>query len=54
MFCHAGPISIAFLVGYLILTDSDLQIQISKNGLLLKLKVHRLWRLNCDVTHDCS
>ena len=27
-----------------ILSDSDFQIQISKNGLHLKLKLHQLWR----------
>ena len=29
MFCHAGPSPLAFLAGWLILTDSDAQIQIS-------------------------
>ena len=37
MFCHAGPSSLIF-------SDSDLQIQISQNGLHLKLKLHPLWR----------
>ena len=42
MFCHAGPSSLAFLVGCKILTDSDFQIQISKNGLQFKLKLHQV------------
>ena len=34
MFCHAGPSSLAFLAGWLILTDSDSQIQISKKRIV--------------------
>ena len=33
-----------FSCGMLIFSDSDLEIQISKNGLHLKLKLHSLWR----------
>ena len=43
MFSHDGPSLLAFLA-VKILTDSDFQIQISKNGLQLKLKLHQLWR----------
>ena len=48
MFCHAGPSSLVFFLFFCgmikILSDSDFQIQISKNGLHLKLKLHQLWR----------
>ena len=33
-------------------TDSD--IQISKSGLQLKLKLHQLWRTAMWLSHDCS
>ena len=49
MFCHAGPSSLAFLAGQI---DSD--IQISKNGLQRKLKLHQLWRIAMWLSHDCS
>ena len=38
-FCHAGLSSLVFFAGCEILTDGDSQIQISKNGLQLKLKL---------------
>ena len=45
MFCHAGSSSLVFFAGcFKILSDGDLQIQISKNGLHLKLKL----QLHCD------
>ena len=48
MFCHAGPSLLVFFLFFYgmikILSDSDFQIQISKNGLHLKLKLHQLWR----------
>ena len=57
MFCHAGPCSLVlffFFAGCWILSDSDLQIQISKNELHLKLKLHHLWRIALSLTQDCS
>ena len=45
MFCHAGPS---------LLTHSNFQIQISKNGLQLKLKLHQLWRIAMWLSHDYS
>ena len=36
MFCDAGPSSLVFLAGWLILMDSDLQIQISKKRIVAK------------------
>ena len=54
MFCHVGLSSLAFLAGCYILTDSDFHIQISKNGLQLKLKLHQLWRTSIWPSHDCS
>ena len=43
MFCHAGPRSLTFLAG---------RIVISK--LQLRLKVHQLWRAAMWLSHDCS
>ena len=42
----------AQLVSVFSRTDSD--IQISKNGLQLKLKLHQLWRTAMWLSHDCS
>ena len=42
-FCHAGPSSLVVFAGCLFLL-SDLQIQIWKNGLQLKLRLHKLRR----------
>ena len=52
MFCHAGPSSLAFLAGWLILMDSDLQMSKSRrSGLQLKLKLHQLsWRITMWLT----
>ena len=35
------------------LWDSDLQIQILKNGLHLKLKLHQLWRTALQLSQEC-
>ena len=40
-------------LGSVFLWDSDLQIQISKNGLHLKLKLHQLWRTTLQLSQDC-
>ena len=42
----------AQLVSVFSRTDSD--IQISKSGLQLKLKLHQLWRTAMWLSHDCS
>ena len=45
MFCHAGPISLVVFAGCLKILLSDLKIQLSKNGLQLKLTLHKqVWR----------
>ena len=42
--CWTQLVVFFFFAGYEIFMDSDLKIQISKNGLHLKLKLHPLWR----------
>ena len=42
--CWSQLVSVLFFCGMLNFLSSDLQIQISKNGLHLKLKLHPLWR----------
>ena len=52
-FVLLDPARWRFFVGCLkILSDSHLQIQISKNGLHLRLKLHQLWRTTW-VSQDC-
>ena len=46
MLYHTGPSSLVFFVECLkIITDSDLQIQNYKIEVLLKPKLHQLWRI---------
>ena len=41
---HAGPSSLVVFAGSSKILLGDLQIQISKNGLQLKLKLHKIWK----------
>ena len=54
MFCHTGPRSLAFLVGWLILMDSDLQIQISKKWIVAytEFSYINITMENCDVAQS--
>ena len=48
MFCHAGPSSLAFLSGRIVISKSR------RMDCSLKLKLHQLWRTAMWFSHDCS
>ena len=52
MFCNAGPSWI--ISDFCRMLNSDLQIQITKNGWHLKLKLHQLWQISLRLSQDCS
>ena len=49
MFCHAGPSSLVVFAGCFKILLSDFRIQILKNGLQFKLKLHIYYgEVHCD------
>ena len=53
-FCHAGSSSLVFFFFRMLNSLGQwFQIQISKNGLHLKLKLRQLWRTALWISRDC-
>ena len=51
MYCHAGPSSFTFLAGCQILTNADLQIQISKRWVAAETEATSAVE-NCNVSQS--